>query len=94
MKIIDINQFAAISGGCQKAVDKYDMSAGFYQTVGTITGFAVGYLATAPYTPARVLASVAGAYIGSELGYVFGATSYWVDRAIHKNTDALLKPSL
>lgn len=94
MKIINTNQFAAVSGGCQKAVDKYELSAGFYQTVGTITGFAVGYMATAQGSPARALASVAGAYIGSELGYVFGAASYWIDRAVYKTTDGFLKPNL
>lgn len=95
MKIITSSQVLAISGGCQRAVDKYETSASFYDFVGTVTGLAIGASLTATYsTPVQILSSLAGSYIGSEVGYAFGAVSYWVDRAIHKTTDSFLKPSL
>jgi hypothetical protein len=93
MKIITTQHVLSISGGCQKAVDKYEASAGFYELVGAITGASVA-LAANLSGPVRVLTTVAGAYVGLEAGYVFGATSYWVNRAIHKTTDSFLKPAL
>jgi hypothetical protein len=93
MKIITTQQTLMLSGGCQKAVDKYEVSTGLYEFVGLVTGASVA-LAANLSGPVRVLATVAGAYIGSEAGYMFGAASYWMKRGLHKTTDSLLKPAL
>ena len=93
MKIITTQQVLSISGGCQKAVDKYEVSTAFYEFVGAVTGASVA-LAANLSGPVRVLATVVGAYVGSEAGYIFGAVDYWVNRRIHKTTDSLLKPVL
>ncbi len=93
MKIITSHQALIVSGGCQKAVDKYEASAELYQFVGSLSGMIIGWN-LANNMALQVVSALAGHYIGSEIGYAFGAASYWVDRAVHKTTDSLLKPAL
>lgn len=93
MKIITTQQLLSISGGCQKAVNKYEAHAGFYSFVGTVAGAVIGYTSQ-DRLPEKILMGIVGQFFGAQLGYIAGATGYWVDRAFHKTTDAVAKPYL
>lgn len=93
MKVINTQNLLVVSGGCQKAIDKYEMSTTFYEFVGNIAGIAIG-VTTQDSIPLKIVGGFVGHYVGSEAGYAFGAVSYWVNRAIHKTTDGVLKPTL